>query len=272
LAFDGVVDFSERKKRNQVRQLVEKLPIPVAMWIQNAKRSVFPAPGDNQFSEVFSRVGSPTQVLYGPFAEMKYVSEATGSAYLPKLLGSYEHELLRVVNQILSTPYDLLVDFGAAEGYYAIEFAWKMPTLRVVKFDIDKRLRWLLKSLATLNNVSSRVDIRSEGDSRSLNDALSSGRRPLIICDCEGYEDALLKPDIATNLLKSDLLVEMHDHLAPGATPHMRERFSQTHNIQTIDITEHPPVELLHRLAPVDHPAAREGRVVPPQWVFMTVK
>lgn len=43
--------------------------------------------------ETFLRKHFGLVVLTGPFSGMQYIDRAHGSAYLPKLLGSYEHEL-----------------------------------------------------------------------------------------------------------------------------------------------------------------------------------
>jgi hypothetical protein len=52
---------------------------------------------------------------------MRYAQvRATCSSVLSKLLGTYESELHPVLHEILIKPYELIVDVGSAEGYYAI--------------------------------------------------------------------------------------------------------------------------------------------------------
>src|SRR5437763_947178 len=56
-------------------------------------------------------------IRHGPFAGMRFVNDAVGSAYIPKLLGTYENELVAQVERICSLKPDLIIDIGAAEGY-----------------------------------------------------------------------------------------------------------------------------------------------------------
>ena len=67
----------------------------------------------------------------GPFAGMSCISEAICSSLVPKLLGSYESELHQVLNQILETDYQNVIDIGCAEGYYAVGLALRLPNARV---------------------------------------------------------------------------------------------------------------------------------------------
>src|SRR5579859_5362525 len=60
------------------------------------------------------------RVRSGPFAGMRYVDASIGSAYLPKLLGIYERELHPVIEEACASRPGLIVDLGAAEGYYAV--------------------------------------------------------------------------------------------------------------------------------------------------------
>src|SRR5262245_41340678 len=71
-------------------------------------------------------------VQRGPFAGMVYPDHAAvGSTLYPKLLGSYERELHQTVDDIVRLGYDTVVDIGAAEGYYAVGLAMKMPGTQV---------------------------------------------------------------------------------------------------------------------------------------------
>jgi hypothetical protein len=46
---------------------------------------------------------------------MNYVNRSCGSAYLPKLPGTYERELIGCVEQACALQFALIVDIGAAE-------------------------------------------------------------------------------------------------------------------------------------------------------------
>jgi hypothetical protein len=44
------------------------------------------------------------EVVAGPFTGMKYPGKSVGSAYCPKLLGTYELELAEVIDQLIAPP------------------------------------------------------------------------------------------------------------------------------------------------------------------------
>ena len=141
-------------------------------------------------------------VQSGPFAGMSYISEAICSSLVPKLLGSYESELHQVLNQILETDYQNVIDIGCAEGYYAVGLALRLPNARVYAMDVDSRARDLCITLAKANNVAERVVIEGACTHDRLNTLIKG--RTLIICDCEGCELQLLDPRLAPGLKNTD--------------------------------------------------------------------
>lgn len=213
------------------------------------------------------------RVLQGPFAGMAYVSCAVGSAFIPKLVGSYEAELHDVIAQIIAVDYPTIIDVGCAEGYYAVGLARRMPSTRVYAFDIDGLARNLCQTMARANGVTDRVIIGGKCDAEGLESML--GGCDLIICDCEGYELDLLRPDIAPGLRSTDVLVELHDRARPGLTPAILERFQDSHDIRLIDTLErrsanYPDIQFL---SPEDQAlAVCELRHGSQQWAFMTSK
>lgn len=175
-------------------------------------------------------------VLSGPFAGMAYVLQATGSALMPKLVGCYEAELDAVIEQIVATNYAVVVDIGCAEGYYANGLALCLPSTRIYAFDIDPEAQALCKKMAQLNGVQEQVTVFGECHHSSLNTLLTG--HSLIVCDCEGYEAELLKPDLVPAMAQADILVEFHDQLRPGLTSLILKRFQGTHQVTMITAVE----------------------------------
>ena len=212
-------------------------------------------------------------VQTGPFAGMTYVSEAICSSLVPKLLGSYEAELHDILAQVLTRDYETVIDVGCAEGYYAVGFALRLPRARVHAFDIDARARELCIKLAQANQVAERVMVEGECDHQRLNSLIRG--RTLIICDCEGCELHLLDPDLAPEIKKSDLVVELHDMMDPNITPTILSRFAATHDITLVDAAERdattfPILRNLNRLT--RRTAVAEFRDGPMQWGYLQVK
>jgi predicted RNA methylase len=176
-------------------------------------------------------------VVAGPFAGMRYIAEANSSALAPKLLGTYEKELHETMRAVISRPYDLVLDVGCAEGYYAVGLALRMPSVTVNAYDIDPAALRNLQTLTALNNVSDRV----------INSGLCSpgefdrhgNLRCLVICDIEGAERDLLDPAAASALRGFDIVVEIHD--GPERTDiHdlLQQRFAPTHRLSFVPYEE----------------------------------
>jgi len=174
------------------------------------------------------------RVLSGPFAGLEYIEHSIGSSYPPKLLGTYEKELGPVLDEILRTNYQTVVDIGAAEGYYAVGVAWRNRGVRVVAFEAQTDQHALLIDLARRNEVDSRVALHGFCTPTGLKECLDHCDRALVICDCEGFERELLDASQVTALVRADMLVETHDFLRQGVSAELRGRWSGTHDIVEI--------------------------------------
>lgn len=182
----------------------------------------------------------------GPFQGMKYGQEAFFSAYAPKLLGCYEAELHGAIELLLQRKYQSVVDIGAAEGYYAIGMALRLPMAQIVAFEEDEHAQQLCLEMALLNGVADRVEVRATCTPPLLDQTLQpfAEAETLIICDVEGYESELMNPRSVPALTQCDLIIEMHDCLAPKVTSTLLERFAGTHNVQIIESVARKPQQV----------------------------
>jgi hypothetical protein len=174
------------------------------------------------------------RILAGPFEGMNYGStKALCSALYPKLLGTYEHELAEVFEAALARKHPRVVDVGAADGYYAVGFAFRQPGTRVIAYDQDPRARAELAKLAELNGVAGRIEIRGRCEPAEL--ARLGEPSGLMIVDCEGFEDIALSPGNIAALADWEFIIETHDGFAPGVTKRLIERFEATHRVEVIE-------------------------------------
>jgi Putative methyltransferase len=173
-------------------------------------------------------------VARGPFAGMRYITSSVGSALIPKLLGIYERELNMCVEGACLLNFPLIVDIGAAEGYYAVGLARRNPNSRIVAFEMETKGRTALKEMVGRNSVANRVEIRGKCEMEDLQATLANVDRALIVCDTEGYEEKLLDPQTVPVLCRAAILVELHDFIIPGITEELKRRFSATHRIEHI--------------------------------------
>jgi len=183
-------------------------------------------------------------VVAGPFEGLRYGgTRSCCSTLYPKLLGTYEHEIESFIQSSLANRHDLVVDVGAADGYYAVGFVVKSAGSKVIAFEQDERARKELAKLAKLNGVSNRVEIRGRcgtGDLLTL-----PPKRGLMIVDCEGFEEELLSPQVVEHLKTWDLIIETHDGYSADITKRLADRFSRTHTTVC--------VEAIHDFNKADH-------------------
>lgn len=171
-------------------------------------------------------------VQNGNFKGMKYIKRSSGSALLPKLLGSYEEPIQVWVKEVIdSNKYENILDIGAAEGYYACGFAMRMPNVKITTYDTDEVARNNAAELMELNGLSN-VEIKGECSHQELN--LKSNKNTLIFCDIEGFEEVLLDPIKVPNLKNDDILVESHDCFVKGLTEKLIHRFYKTHKLKIV--------------------------------------
>jgi hypothetical protein len=174
-------------------------------------------------------------VRRGPFAGMHYMpgQEHISGHLIAKLVGSYERQIYPWLAEWIAGDFDLAIDVGCAEGYYAVGLARAMPSVIVRAYDTYEPARRDCAELAAINGVRDRVVIGKECTPATL--AEVSEARVALLSDCEGYEKILLDPDSAPNLCKWSIIVEQHnliDHTI-GAT--IEQRFHETHDIEVVD-------------------------------------
>ncbi len=172
------------------------------------------------------------KVLIGPFSGMKYLKQSIGSKLFPKLLGTYEKELHQVVQEINSRQYKLILNIGAAEGYYAVGLTMKNPQSQVIAFESEESGQQYIIQLSLINNISDRVSVRGQCTISDLCDSIKP--ETLIFMDVEGEEKSLLDLDACPKLCRADVLVEVHEHLSPGIRTLLKSRFESTHKIKVI--------------------------------------
>ena len=219
------------------------------------------------------------RIAAGPFSGMHYIRTSVGSAYVPKLLGMYERELNDCVEQACARQFPLIIDIGAAEGYYAVGLARRNPHARVIAFEMEAKGRAALKEMAQLNNLADRVEIRGKCEMEDLRSALTGGSGAFVVCDAEGYEENILRPDLIPELSGTHLLVEMHDFLSAGISERMSARFAHTHRVKRIwqesrSRAEFPHPTLGTMLLPRRYLdwAVSEWRPERMSWLWMTPK
>jgi predicted O-methyltransferase YrrM len=117
-------------------------------------------------------------------------------AKFAQMLGTYERSLIPVVECVIEQRPRVIIDVGAAYGYYALGFARRCSGSRVVAYELDHTRLDLIQRYCRLNGVEERVEMRSECTVASLGRDLRRSPGAFLFMDAEGAEDTLLQPGI----------------------------------------------------------------------------
>lgn len=188
----------------------------------------------HRYFAALARNRTGQKVVSGPFRGMRYIDRSVGSTYVPKLLGIYERELAAIVEEIIASKPSLIVDVGAAEGYYAVGLACRLPESRMIAFELEAHGRAAVAEMAAANGVTDRVTILAACEPDGLNAALEGQPGAVVIMDVEGYEQVLLDPDKVPALATATILVEIHEFAVPGITETLARRFEKTHTLEHV--------------------------------------
>ena len=173
------------------------------------------------------------------------------------------------------------MNVGAADGYYAVGLALRLPEARVVAFEALQEMHAPIEAAAHTNGVQRRIALRGRCELDQLRAELTNAAPPtLIFMDIEGGEVALLDPAAAPELRQVDILVETHDMYVEGCTTELTARFRATHDIEQYTtrartLSDFPArfIRWLTRLAPrLAVELMNERRPAPQHWLYMRVK
>jgi hypothetical protein len=181
---------------------------------------------------VHERVGGLVQ--RGPFRGMQLGPVITDTS--SKALGSYERELHEVVERLLLTRPEQIVNVGCSDGYYAIGCKLRLPSAEVWAFDASDYMQDMVAASAEANGLTVNIGGFLEPDGL---DAIACRKSTLVICDCEGCEYELLDPRRVPSLRTATLIVELHE--APGQPEEFLERFGATHRTTLIESEPRDP-------------------------------
>ncbi len=246
------------------------VPGPLRRWLGAQLAGWTVAQWRRDEAQVVRALG--TKVAAGPFAGMRYPDAASGSLLLgPKLAGTYELEIAVAVEAAIAEEPTLILNAGCAEGSYAVGLLMRLPGARCIAWDCSDRAREWTERLASINGVADRLELRAEATATAIEDCLGDAERVLIICDIEGGELEVLDPTAAPQLRRcTTFIAELHEHLRPGLTSALTERFKPSHRVELIKSRprrrEDVPDEVRQQLRDW-RSAIDERRITEQQWM-----
>ncbi len=178
------------------------------------------------------------RVLIGPFRGMRYRFSDVARVRLDGALqvGSYELEVHERVEELIELEPRLIVNVGAAAGYYCVGLANRLPEARVLAYETEADNRAAARSLAAVNRVAERIELRGTCDLdefSGLEEELS-GERVAVVMDCEGLELELLDPGAVAWLAGATVLAELHPSVEARMAETLAERLGETHAVTIV--------------------------------------
>lgn len=209
---------------------IAKLIMRFAEWLRFEKSKLEHASATHKLKFFFNDL----IVKDGYFKGLNYPGFSSfGSSLFPKLSGSYESELFPFFKQMETKKYDIIMDIGCAEGFYAIGLALKHLSATVEAFDIEPEARRLCRMMAEVNNVTNQIIISNECTPAHVKN-IDTNLSTFIICDCEGYERTLFNEDNIKSLINADVLIELHPMHVKDVKEYLLQLFDKTHHLRLI--------------------------------------
>jgi hypothetical protein len=152
------------------------------------------------------------KVIYGPFKGLFLNAETWwGRSDLgAQCLGLYELEILDLISN--SNPFDVFIDIGAADGYYAVGMLHSQMAKKVICFESSEAGRVAIKKTWKVNNNIGRLEIFAEANQLTIkNIANEFTNKTLVLIDIEGNEFSLLNREIIALLKNCEMIIEIHN-------------------------------------------------------------
>lgn len=220
------------------------------------------------------------RIVSGPFKSgFAIESRWSGRQYIPaQIAGSYERELVSWITS--AAPYDLVIDLGAAEGFYALNLLELDYCSQMVAFELDELSRDELRANADRllrDTKTARLFLHgaaTEAEIIKISREKQGGSN-LLICDIEGAEFDLFTDVLTQNLNSFSIAIELHSH-DEAKISNICAIIERTHSVQVLsrsvldlstlydlfpDATELEIVNLAH-----------EGRLSRQEWLLARPK
>jgi hypothetical protein len=158
------------------------------------------------------------EVKYGIFKGMKIDSDATWnkSDLGGMLLGLYEQEILY---ELESNRYELLINFGAGDGYYAVGALYSKIAKRVFAFEQNEKSQEVIRRNASINSIDEGLSVLGEAHNRlyeTLGLTSEELSKTIVLCDIEGAEFDLFTSPMFEYFALSKIIIEIHDFIPKG--------------------------------------------------------
>jgi hypothetical protein len=222
------------------------------------------------------------RIISGPFKGVQMLEQSSWDpgARASMLLGLYEREVLEAI-AARAAPRRLMIDIGAADGYYAVGVLAAKLFEHVVCYESSEQGRHLIETFARANQVFNRISIHGEATLSFANEvfekaaALEMGLTALVLMDIEGGEFDLLSEENLNRFARSSLIIELHPFAVEDGQAKLVSLIAtakNTHhmNLITTGARDLSAFTVLTELSDVDRwLITAEGRPCQMQWLVL---
>lgn len=216
--------------------------LPSRLW-RAAKKSA-------QFA-IAPRMAWRCRCRAGPFRGLRLPAQAFGSVKAPKLMGTYEAEVLREILPLLGRVGGF-VDVGCADGYFLAGVARRHPDLPCRGYDIAPEAVARCRANLDANGLRN-AEVRQSRPGEKI-DLPAGGQPSLVMLDIEGAEVGFIAQH-REEIRGHFLIIEMHPHIPGYQARRVEEPLRASHELRRIDFVPHQRGSLLED--PVGGPAWR---------------
>lgn len=224
----------------------------------------------------------PLSVAAGPFRGTRCKLTSTGDGVVAKLAGTYEMEIFPAFEAAIARNPSVVVDVGAAEGFYVAALARALPESKVIAYEAKREWWARIEHLLSLNGVTSSCETRGFCDRAEFSGMLQGNcaGTAFILMDIEGGEFDLLNEETVPLLRDAELLVELHERESREPGDDLAAMFRKTHAVELIWAREPRSLEdvcspwwkLACSLLPPVRRRLDEGRAYKMRWMHAVPK
>lgn len=210
------VNFSRLLERNPL-SLARRGAAKAACWAVRAaggEWDVITSLRRNLADEIVAKYGNV--VCEGPFAGLRLPETPLwgGPDTAAKILGIYEREVVDIVAQGAGDGRRVLVDLGAADGFYALGSVGLGLFEHCIAYEADANRRKALISSAAHAGIEDKLLVRGHAGESVFSDLIADGvdfAETVILCDIEGGEFEIFDPETLWMIREAQVVIEIHD-------------------------------------------------------------
>ena len=173
-------------------------------------------------------------VAFGLFQGLKlnaYTAWSGNKDTGSKILGLYENQIL---DWFQNKYFDLFIDIGAADGYYAVGLLISKKVERAITFEISNSDIEISKSLAIANGVFDKIDFRGKATEDEITLILPQSQNGLILMDIEGGEFELVSENLLKLAKNYSFFIELHEFFDTDLERDFIELCCKFHDVEII--------------------------------------